>query len=73
MPTGMQAIMSVVVDRVSKGQEHTLAASQGVQASEAAVCQPSRVVASSVSDATRSGATAATLHATNPAPRDTTC
>lgn len=46
---------------------HTLAASQGVQASEAAVCQPSRVVASSVRDATRCGAAAATLHATKPA------
>ena len=46
---------------------HTLAASQGVHASEAAVCQPSRVVASSVSDATRCGAAAATLHATKPA------
>jgi len=39
-----------------------------VHASEAALCQPWRVVASSVSDATRPGAIAAAFTATKPVP-----
>ncbi len=54
--------------RAGRAGARASAASHGVHASEAALCQPWRVVPSSVSDATRPGAIAAAFTATKPAP-----